>query len=111
MRIAIGQIWHETNTFSPHPTELAEFERGGLFVGGDVLTQMRGMGEIGGFLEAIEQSGRDIELVPLLRAWAMPGGRLTDSALGWLSDRLLAGLAQSPPLDGVLLARQGASAA
>ena len=111
MRIAIGQIWHETNTFSPNPTELADFERGGLFLGDDVLTEMRDLGEIGGFLAAIQVSGAEVELVPILRAWAMPGGRLTDATLRWLSDRLIAGLRAAPPLDGVLLALHGASAA
>ena len=111
MRIAIGQIWHETNTFSPHLTGLPDFERGGLFLGDAVLTEMRGMGEVGGFLEAIEQSGREVELVPILRAWAMPGGRLTDEAFRWLFERLITGLTDAGPLDAVLLALHGASAA
>lgn len=42
-------------------------------------------------------------MLPILRASAIPGGRVTSEPLGYVEDRLLRGLAASLPLDGVLL--------
>ena len=106
MKIAIAQIWQETNTFSPNPTGIREFEQGGLFYGEEIPEKMQGLGEIGGFLEALEGE----ELVPILRAWAMSGGRVTAAALQSFEASLVSGLKASLPLDGVLLSMHGASA-
>ncbi len=54
MKIAIAQIWQETHTFCTNPTGLREFHQGGLFFGDEILDKMRGLGEMGAFLEALE---------------------------------------------------------
>ena len=106
MKIAIAQIWQETNTFSRIPTGLREFEQGGLFSGDEISEKMQGLGEIGGFMDALKGE----VLVPILRAWAMSGGRVTAETLESFKDRLVEGLEASLPLDGVLLSMHGASA-
>ena len=80
MRIAIAQIVQETNTFSPIVSRLTDFKQGGLHFGAEILDKMRGVGEIGGFLAAAEEAS-DVEPLPIVRAAAMSGGRLTDETL------------------------------
>ena len=40
MRIALGQLWQETNTFNPLPTTRAEFEQFGVLRGDELLRRM-----------------------------------------------------------------------
>lgn len=111
MRIAIAQVWQETNTFNPIPTELQHFEQNGLYVGDAILDRMQGIGELGGFLAAADGEPDDIEIVPILRAWAMSGGRITAPALDFFKQRLVAGLREAGPVDGVFFSLHGAAAA
>ncbi|MCB1739687.1 MAG: M81 family metallopeptidase, partial [Gammaproteobacteria bacterium] len=37
MRIAIGQVWQESNSFNPLPTSRADFEAMGVHRGDDLL--------------------------------------------------------------------------
>ena len=92
MKIAIAQIWQETNTFSRIPTGLREFEQGGLFSGDEIPEKMQGLGEIGGFMDALKGE----VLAPILRAWAMSGGRVTAEALESFKDRLVEGTRGEP---------------
>jgi microcystin degradation protein MlrC len=108
MRIAIAEISQETDTFSPILTGLAEFERNGLYFGDQILVNMPGVGPLGGFLAAARTHGV-LESVPLIRAQATPGGRLTEDAFRFLEERLLAELEQSLPVDGVFLSLHGAA--
>ena len=110
MKIAIAQIWQETHTFCPNLTRLTEFKQGGLFTGEEILNKMGGLGEIGGFITAAQESSQDVEFVPILRAWAMSGGRVTTEMLEYLENELISGLKESLPLDGVLISMHGASA-
>lgn len=110
MKIAIGQIWQETNTFSPISTDLKSFEQNGLYFGAEILEQMRGVGELGGFLAAVDNETDPVEPVPIIRAWAMSSGRVTKQALYFFEDKLVNGLAKSLPVDGVFLSMHGAAA-
>jgi microcystin degradation protein MlrC len=110
MKIAIAQIWQETHTFCPSLTGLAEFKQGGLFTGEEILDKMPGLGEIGGFIAAVDESTSGVELVPLVRAWAMSGGRVTAEALEYLENELISRLRENLPLAGLLISMHGASA-
>ncbi len=108
MRIAIGEIKQETNTFSPLPTTLAAFEEQYLRRGNEVLTAFgEARVEIPGMLDTLGAAGA--EPVPLLAAFAVARAALTrptfDRLLGELLDRLRAAL----PVDGLLLALHGAT--
>ena len=46
MRIAIGQLWQETNTFNPLPTTRADFEAFGILRGEDVVSRMAETNEL-----------------------------------------------------------------
>ena len=110
-RIALGGIWHETNTFSPVQTGLAAFRERTLLTGEAILAQGAGTaGVLGGVLAAAADAGAD--LVPTLFAAAMPGGLVTAEAHQSLRTRLLDRLrapARGPwPLSAVILLLHGA---
>ena len=52
-----------------------------------------------------------VDLVPVIRAWGSAGGAITRETLDFLTARLVEGLRQAPPLDGVFLSLHGAAAA
>lgn len=110
MRIAIAQLWQETNTFSPTFTELKHFESFRYYSGDDVLRYCGGGQEIGGFVKAAHEAGNDIELVPLFAAGAWPAGRLREHVKTQLENEMLSRLKAALPVDGVLISLHGALA-
>lgn len=107
LRIGAASIVQETNTFSPVPSTLNDFDGQGIFHGAEVAAAFAGTNtEVAGSLAEIENSGN--EAVPVMRAWAMSGGPITDAALGELSEMLAWDLARAGRLDGLALSLHGA---
>ena len=102
MRIAIAGIMHESNSFSPARTALADF----AIQRGEEIIEWWGQAhhEVGGFIEGA--AGHD--LVPILKAGAIPSGTVTATAFETLTAELLDGLQAAQPFDGLLLALHGA---
>ena len=95
MKIAIGGIKHETNTFSPLWTELSDFR---ITQGQDVLNaEMRELGKDAG-----------VEVFPTFVARATPGGLVRKNTFVRLKHDLLKQLREHVPLDGVYLDLHGA---
>jgi microcystin degradation protein MlrC len=111
LRIAVAQIVTETNTFNPIALERKHFEAGGLCFGAEILDKLRGVGEIGGLIAAAEEEVEMVELVPIIRAQSMAGGRVTAGTLEFFREKLVAGLREVQPVDGVFLSMHGAMAA
>ncbi|MCB9688010.1 MAG: M81 family metallopeptidase [Alphaproteobacteria bacterium] len=118
-RVAFGRINQESNSFSPVRSTVDDFRKTHLIQGPELLARCSRGGtevekwlddaELSGFVRAVEEVGRGrVEAVPLLSAWAIPGGPLTVDALHELIDRMLASLAAAGPVDGVYLALHGA---
>lgn len=106
-RIAIGGIWHETNTFVPEPTSYENFREWQLHEGAELLETYTGTGtEPGGAIAA----ARDLraEIVPTLFAGALPGGYVDREAYESFLGRILGGLRDGGQLDGVVLCLHGA---
>jgi len=104
--VVIGQIEHETNTFSALPTGMGEFADASLHYGDDVIADLSGTNTaIGGFLRVADDEGWDV--VPTVAADATPGGVVTADARETLLDQVLDGIERTDP-DGVLLALHGA---
>jgi microcystin degradation protein MlrC len=110
MRIAVAEINHETDTFSPLTADLQDFESNGLYFGREILERMPGVGPIGGFLEIAAKQMAPIDVLPIIRAWGSAGGTIGEETLKFLAARLVEGLKQSLPLDGVFLSLHGAAA-
>lgn len=111
MRIALGQLWQETNTFNPLPTTRGDFEALGVLRGDDLLEEMAATNELGGMIGALRAWRPVPDLVGLVRFPAWPSGLITEETFDWLRDGLLAALDVAGPVDAVLLALHGAMAA
>jgi microcystin degradation protein MlrC len=107
LRIAIGSLMQETNTFVPFRTDVATFERNYLRRGPEVL---RGFGsarvEVPGFLDVLHAAGA--EAVPLLAGHAGSSGPVRRAAFDALVSEMAELLAGAGPVDGLLLALHGA---
>jgi len=105
MRIGIAAFMHESNTFAGTKTDHRHFEEAHLDVGPDLVpVWSHAHHELGGFIEGCA----DAEMVPLLAAWATPGGPLTTTAYESLVGALLDAIDHAGHLDGILLALHGA---
>ena len=108
LRIGIGGVWHETNTFAPGRTELPDFEAYRL---ADGPNEMRAAftgttTEVGGVLDAC--ASLDLEAVPFMWAGAVPGPTVSAAAREALWERFFARLEAALPVDGLVLALHGA---
>jgi microcystin degradation protein MlrC len=108
MRIAVGGIFHETNTFVADPTTLADFRAYQFAAGPDLLGWRSTRSEIGGFLTGC--AARDWDPVPSLFAAALPAGLVDHAAFESLTSQLIDGLTAGGRPDGVLLCLHGAMA-
>ena len=109
MKLFVGGIVQETNSFSPYPTDLGRFEQGYLLSGDAIPERLRGTNtEVGGFYTRFECETPVVEIVPGLAAWAVAAGPLTSQTFRQLTDRLLDALRAAGTVDGVLLALHGA---
>ena len=107
MRVAIGALMHESNTFAPGRTTLEDFRRTQFLTGAGIIEAHAGTGsEVGGALEELGRRG--VEVVPTLSAWAMPSPLVDKSAYLEIRGQLLGRLAAAAPLDGILLCLHGA---
>lgn len=119
LRIGIGRLNQETNALSPILTTMADFERF-HYVRGDALqravtwgeTEIRGFvknAEISGFVRAAKAvANADVEIVPLVSAWAIASGRLEKPTYDTISDHFADAIKKAGPLDGVFLSLHGA---
>lgn len=112
--IAIAGFQHETNTFCPFPTSLADFEcqdgwpaltRGaaipGVFAGLNI--------SIGGFVEAA--AAKPWDLVPIVWASAEPAAHVSREAFETICDMICEDLRGIEAVDGVYLDLHGAMVA
>src|SRR6516162_2114075 len=111
MRIAIGQLWQETNTFNPIPTTRKDFEDFGVLRGRELIEKMADTNELGGFIQSLRQWPEQPEIVGLARLPAWPSGLATHETFLWLRDEMLEALRRALPVDAVLLALHGAMVA
>lgn len=122
LRLAFGRINQETNALSPVSTELSDFQATHLLRGGELLevcgpgrTEVQGMfknAELSGFVQGARRVGKkrslELELVPLISAWAVPSGPLSRACFEGLVDELCERLRAAGPVDGVYLSLHGA---
>lgn len=105
--VAIGSIMHESNSYNPERTGLADWSR--LEIAGEnkLDTWVRTQSEVSGFILGAREAG--FELHPTFMASATPKGHVTDEAFELLARDLIAGFKAAPRrLDGILLALHGA---
>ena len=92
MRIALIHVGQETNDFNPLPTTLRDYASFGILEGADVVQRFRTLGQIGGYVQAAEASGLQIETVPIVRGWAVAGGRIDRESYDFFDRKIREGL-------------------
>lgn len=108
MRIALGGITHEANSFCAHQTDLADFEARQLLRGEEILENWAATRtEQAGALSVLTQVA-GCEVVPTLLARALSGAPMAERTFCTLLGELLDRIAAIGPLDGVLLVLHGA---
>lgn len=106
MKIAVGALLYEGNTFSLGRSGIDQFEQNYFYHGQAVIDQLAGGEvEISGALEVFQAA--DAELVPLFASHGGCGGSVRGPAFDELQERLLLGLREER-VDGVFLALHGA---
>lgn len=103
MRVLVGAIEHESNSFNPAQTRLEDF----TVATGEELAQDSGrLSERAarGIIRELRRSG--VEVVPTVAAWAVPGGLVGRDAYEYLKGILLREL-EKQPVDGICLGLHG----
>lgn len=108
MRIAVGQLWQETNTFNRNPTKLSDFKDWGIATGPDVLRKYGETGELGGFVAECAKWDPNIEFVGLARMVCWPWGSIDVPTWQRIRQTFIEQLQAAGPVDGVFLALHGA---
>ncbi len=111
MRVGLGVLIHETNTYADTSTGRTEYERFDTWHGTEFFDTHWTTSKTppAGMLDAIKSIGA--EPVPLFGAFAQPSGTIESAAYQRLRDNLLNPLKEALPLDAVTLALHGAGAA
>ena len=108
MRVAVGIMAHEANTFSPHMTDLDDFRHHQYVRGPEFLKNLEGKAtEEAGALSVLGAEP-GCEIVALSAARAMSGGPVKGEVFRMLLGELLSRLKQAAPADGVYLVLHGA---
>lgn len=109
MRFLIAMLKHETNTFSPIPTDLQRFRDWGLFEGEAVARAYKGTNHpTAAYLDLAAESGA--EVIAPLAAEAMPSGPVQGAAYAYLTGRILDALSKGN-IDAAFLDLHGAMVA
>lgn len=109
-RILTAAFKHETNTFSPLPTDLAAYKARSLRYGADVPAYFTGTAtEMGAFIDAARHHGWD--LVHSVAGDATPSGKVTRVAFEHIVGSIEEVLRTQGPFDAVLLCLHGAMVA
>lgn len=110
MRVAVGGISHETNTFCRGESELDRFRERAWAEGQEVIDRNRNIRSyIGGIIEAAERL--DIELAPTFFASATPSATISAATYATLLDNLLTSIKAADEVDAVCLTLHGAGVA
>ncbi|MEZ4498818.1 MAG: M81 family metallopeptidase [Thermomicrobiales bacterium] len=106
MRVLFGGFAHETNTFSPWKTGVAEFRANGYYVGDEIRTLAGTNTGAAGVLRAAAAEP-DVELILTVQTTAIPGGYVTDEVFEEVVGAIEAAILKESP-DAIVLDLHGA---
>lgn len=110
MKILIGEIAHETNTFSKVKTTVESFKQWKWLHGEELVDKHRKVRDyLGGMVDRAEEIG--VELVPSFACFAMPSGIITKETYERLIKELTDGIKAADDFDAICLALHGAGVA
>ncbi len=106
--IVIAEFKHETNSFSPHPTDVEAYKSRNCLFGEEIRGYFKGVrNEIGGFFDVFADK-EGYRLIPAAALNAMPAGPVTMEVYNMVKDAILKAIREVDHLDGVLLSLHGA---
>ncbi|HIJ64570.1 MAG TPA: M81 family metallopeptidase [Candidatus Hydrogenedentes bacterium] len=106
LRIAVGQISLESNSFIATVSGIDHFRSTGYLWQGNEVFSLRGTeSEVAGMLSILEEE--DVEVVPLVTTRGNSTGLIASNCYCELKARMLALLEAGQPVDGVLLSCHG----
>jgi microcystin degradation protein MlrC len=105
MKVLLAMMSHETNTFSPVPTDITRFGGGRQPLEGEAaLNMIRGTGTtMAGLLDSAEQAGASVKTS--IAAGAPPSGPVLEEAYRYMTDTICA---DAKGCDAILLELHGA---
>ena len=106
MRIAIGGILHETNTYAVESFGMTGLDNFDVRHGDAVLRYEGTRTFTGGIIAAGRDGGHD--LVPVVHAFAQPSGTIEFDTYRRLADELVEGIRAALPVDAVVIETHGA---
>ncbi len=106
MRVAIGGIVHETNTYAVESFGMTGIDSFDVRRGDALLRYDGTRTFVGGMIAAGRAGGHD--LVPVLHAWAQPSGTIEAKTYQALVGELIDGIRQALPVDAVVVDTHGA---
>lgn len=107
MRVVIGQLSHETNTFLEETTDLSFFEAGEWEIKETLLANHTGVQDyLGGMIESASEE--NIEILPALSALASPSGLIEKDTYTYIKKVFLQECLQYSNVDAYCLALHGA---
>jgi len=106
MRIAIGGIVHETNTYAVESFGMTKLEAFRIKRGDEILRFADTRTFVGGMLAEGRSAGH--ELVPVFHAQTQPSGTIDAQAYRSMKHELVQGIADALPVDAVVLDTHGA---
>lgn len=109
MRIAIGGIVHETNTYAVASFGMTSLDSFNVGRGDEILRYSGARTFVGGMLAAGEAGQH--EIVPVLHAFAQPSGTIEAKTYRLLKAELVDGIAAAMPVDAVVIDTHGAGIA
>jgi microcystin degradation protein MlrC len=110
MRVAVGGISHETNTFCRGESTLDNFKERSWAEGQQIIDNSRGVRNyIGGIIDAAETLG--IELVPTFFTSATPSATISADTYATLRGNLLDAMRAAGEVDAICLTLHGAGVA
>jgi microcystin degradation protein MlrC len=110
MRIAVGGVFQETNTFSPLLTKTDDFIDGFMYSGQEIVDNLRDKNiEYAGVIKASQDYG--FELIPTFAAFSWPGGKMTSETFNLITNKLLDSIRTIENYDALILLLHGAISA
>jgi len=107
MRVAVGGITHETNTYAVETTGMTGVDEFVIVRGQEIVEREKGVRTyVGGMLDAAAAIGA--EVIPTLLARAEPSGTISADAYASMKAELLALIEAAMPVDAVALELHGA---
>ena len=91
MRLALIHVAQETNDFNPRADDAARLRGVRHLRGPEIVEKLRGARpDRRPSTEAVDEAGLAIETIPIIRAWAVAGGRITRDAFDFFEERIRA---------------------